>query len=68
VTETPRFFDIPAAAVYANSIGLTGVTAYTIRMAINSGRLAHIKEGRKFYVSKLAVDAWLAKAERRGRA
>ena len=67
MTETPRYFDIPAAAVYANSIGLTGVTAYTIRMLINSGRLAHIKEGKKFYVSKAAVDAWLAKAEKRMR-
>jgi excisionase family DNA binding protein len=68
VTETPRFFDIPAAAVYANSIGLTGVTAYTIRMAINSGRLAHIKQGKKFYTSKAAIDAWLARAEKRVRA
>jgi excisionase family DNA binding protein len=67
VTETPRYFDIPAAAVYTNSIGLTGVTANTIRMAINSGRIAHIKEGKKFYVSKSAIDAWLAKAEKRVR-
>lgn len=67
MTETPRYFDIPAAAVYANSIGLTGVTAYTIRMAINSGQLPHIKIGKKFHLSKAAIDAWLTKAEKRVR-
>lgn len=67
MTETPRFFDIPATVEYVRSIGLTGVTPWTIRMAINSGRLAHIKEGKKFYVSKSAIDAWLAKAEKRTR-
>jgi excisionase family DNA binding protein len=67
VTETPRFFDILAVVEHLHSIGLTGITPWTVRMAINSGRLAHIKEGKKFYVSKSALDTWLAKAEKRVR-
>jgi excisionase family DNA binding protein len=62
-----KYFDIPAAVEYVRSIGLSGVTPWTIRMAINSGRLAHIREGKRFYVSKSAVDSWLAKAEKRTR-
>lgn len=65
MTETPRFFDIPATVAYLHSLGMTGITSWTIRTAINSGRLAHVKQGRKFYVSKAAVDAWLVKAEKR---
>jgi excisionase family DNA binding protein len=67
VAETPRFFDIAGTVEYLRSIGLTGITTWTIRVAINSGRLAHIKEGKKFYVSKSALDAWLAKAEKKMR-
>jgi excisionase family DNA binding protein len=63
----PRMFDIVGTAEYLRSIGMTGVSAYTVRSEINSGRLAHTKVGKKFYVSKTAVDAWLSKAERRTR-
>jgi excisionase family DNA binding protein len=65
--ETLRFFDIQGAAAYAVSIGLSGVTPYTIRAAIHSGRLPYIKEGKKFYVSRSSIDSWLAKAEKRVR-
>jgi excisionase family DNA binding protein len=67
VTETLRFFDIQGAAMYANSIGLSGVTSYTIRGAISAGRLPCIKVGKKFHISKSAIDAWLARAEKRVR-
>lgn len=64
--ETPRYFDIAGAVEYLRSLGFTA-TPWTVRTAINSGRLAHIKEGKKFHVSKSALDAWLAKAEKRVR-
>jgi excisionase family DNA binding protein len=64
---SPRLFDIPALVEYLRSIGLNGVSAYTVRTEINAGRLAHTKFGKKFYVSKTAIDAWLARAERRTR-
>jgi excisionase family DNA binding protein len=67
MTGTPRMFDIPALVVHLHSIGLTGVSAYTIRAEINSGRLAHTKIGKKFYVSQTAIDTWLARTERRTR-
>jgi excisionase family DNA binding protein len=66
VTEPTRFFDIPAAVEHLRSLGFN-VTPWTIRTAINSGRLAHIKEGKKFHVSKAAIDAWLTKAEKKMR-
>lgn len=66
MTEAPRYFDIPAAVVYLRSLGFMA-TAWTVRTAINEGRLAHIKEGKKFHVSKAALDGWLAKAEKRAR-
>ncbi len=67
MSETPQMFDIPALVLHLHSIGLTGVSAYTVRAEINSGRLAHTKIGKKFYVSRSAVDTWLARTERRSR-
>lgn len=68
MSETPRLFDIPAAVEYVRSLGANGVTAYTIRTAINSGRLAKAQLGKKFYVTKEALDSWISQAERRARA
>jgi excisionase family DNA binding protein len=67
VTETPRVFDLPAAVAYVQSLGATGVTIRTIRSEISAGRIPRTKLGKKFYVSKAALDAWILRAERRVR-
>jgi excisionase family DNA binding protein len=67
VSETPRIFDLLAAVAYVQSLGANGVTIHTIRLEIASGRIAHTKLGKKFYVSKQALDNWITRAERRAR-
>jgi hypothetical protein len=69
MTDTaPRVFDLAAAVTYVRSLGATGVTIHTIRSEINAGRIACTKLGKKFYVSKTALNAWILRAERRVRA
>ena len=63
----PRLFDLKAAAEYLQSLGAAGTTAYYIRSLVASGKVPHIKLGRKFYISKNALDAWLERAEKRSR-
>lgn len=62
--EAPQLFDIHAAAKYLHSIGATAATEKFIRSLISSGQLPHVRIGKAFYVSKTAVDAWLARAEK----
>lgn len=68
MTESPRVFDLPAAVQYVHSLGATGVTIHTVRSEINAGRIPRSKIGKKFYVSKAALDSWILRAERRARA
>jgi excisionase family DNA binding protein len=67
VTETPFLYDILGVVGYLQRVGATAATATFVRGLINSGQLPHLKIGKAFYVSKAAVDAWLAKSERRSR-
>jgi excisionase family DNA binding protein len=68
MNEAPRLYDIPGIVGYLQSVGATAATSTFVRGLINSGQLPHLKIGKAFYVSKAALDAWLAKAERRSRA
>jgi len=65
VADAPRVFDIGAAVEYLRSLGAIGVSISTIRGAISSGRIAHTRLGKKFYISKAALDQWVTRAERR---
>jgi excisionase family DNA binding protein len=65
--QPPRLYDVQGLVGYLQSIGATAATATFVRGLINSGQLPHLKIGKAFFVSKAAVDAWLAKAERRSR-
>jgi hypothetical protein len=65
VAEAPRVFDLPAAVQYLHSLGANGVTISTMRGEIASGRVPHMKLGKKFYVAKIALDTWISRAERR---
>jgi excisionase family DNA binding protein len=67
IAEAPRLFDIPAAVEYLKSIGASGATKNWIRTLIADGGLPAVKVGKKFVVSKTALDAWLSRNERRAR-
>jgi hypothetical protein len=68
MNESPRLFDIAGTVGYLQSVGATAATATFVRGLINSGQLPHLKIGKASYVSKSAIEAWLAKSEKRGRA
>jgi excisionase family DNA binding protein len=61
----PRLFTIDAAGEYLRSLGAIGITKNCIRTMIASGGLPHIKLGKRHYVSKNALDAYIASHERR---
>jgi len=71
-TEAPKptrkLFDLDGAVDYLRELGLTGATKWFIRMEIAAKRLPIVPAGKKYYVTRAALDAWLAKSERRRRA
>lgn len=67
MADAPRVFDIPSAVEYVRSLGATGVSVSTIRGEIGSGRIPHTKLGKKFYLSKTALNTWITRAERMSR-
>lgn len=60
-----RLFDIRAAAEYLRSLGADSTTISFVRGLISAGTLPHLKIGKKFFVSKDALDGWISRAERR---
>ena len=62
-----RLFDIQAAVGYLRSIGAAGVGVHFVRSLISSGQLPYIRMGKRFYVSRGALDSWLEKNEKRSR-
>ena len=62
-----RIFDIQSAAEYVRSIGGTGTTPHTIRGLIAAGSLPKIKIGKKFFVTRAALDSWISAHERRAK-
>lgn len=62
-----RLLDIKAAVAYLRDIGATAATVNFVRNLINTGQVAHIRIGKKFFISREAIDGWLDKHERRGR-
>jgi hypothetical protein len=68
MNDAPRLYDIPGIVGYLQSVGATAATATFVRGLINSGQVPHLKIGKAFYVSKSAIEAWLAKSEKRSRA
>jgi len=65
ITQTQRLFTIEAAVGYLKSIGAVSVTVSFVRTLISSGRVPHIRLGRRFYVSRTALDEYLARHEKR---
>jgi excisionase family DNA binding protein len=63
----PRLFTVEDAASYLQSIGAAGVGVRFVRDLIASGQVARIRMGRRYYVSKNALDTWIANHERRAK-
>lgn len=64
-TQARRLFDIAAAVEYLRSIGATSVTANFVRTLIGTGQVKHVRMGKKFFVTREALDAWIENHERR---
>lgn len=64
--QAPRkLFDIPAAVVYLRELGAEGVTENFVRILINTGQVPHIRMGKRFYLTRAALDNWIQNHERR---
>jgi excisionase family DNA binding protein len=62
-----RLFDIFAAVAYLQSLGATSATRNFVRSLVTSGQVPYIRCGKKFYITKNALDAWITRSERRAR-
>ena len=66
--ETAKlFFDIDGSVAYLKQIGCDAATPWFVRSLIARGQVGHVKIGKKFYLHRAALDAWLLKAERRSK-
>lgn len=62
-----RLFDIAGSVQYLRELGASTATPNFVRGLISAGAVPHLKIGKKFFVSKEALDVWLARAERRAK-
>jgi hypothetical protein len=62
-----QLFDVGDAAKYLQSIGAKTATVNFVRALISSSQVAHLQIGKKFYVSKTALDGWVETRARRAR-
>jgi excisionase family DNA binding protein len=60
-------YDVENATGYLRQLGASSVTVNFVRTLISTGQIPHLKMGKKFYVSKTALDAWISSHERRVR-
>lgn len=67
VTDTTeqRLFDVHSAVVYLRRLGADAVTLNFIRGLINRGSVPHLRIGKKFYVSREALDRWIDHQQRK---
>ena len=64
-SEGRRLFDILGAVEYFKSAGADAATKHFVRQLIATGQINHIRVGKKFYIAREALDAWIAKRQRR---
>jgi len=50
---------------YLRTIGATAATKNFVRRLIGTGQVAHLRIGKKFYLTREALDAWIVKRQRR---
>jgi excisionase family DNA binding protein len=60
-----RLYDLKDTALYLQSLGAKSVTISFVRELVNSGTIAHLRIGKKFFVTRNAIDGWLARVEKR---
>jgi hypothetical protein len=60
-----RAFDISGAVAYLRALGFDSASPNFVRSLVSRGQVPHIKLGKKFYVTRIALDSWLAKSEAR---
>jgi hypothetical protein len=60
-----RAFDITGAVAYLKGLGFDAATPNFIRSLVSRRQVPHIKLGKKFYLTRIALDGWLAKNEGR---
>ena len=67
MSDAPQLFDVIGSAKYLQGIGAAAASVNFIRNLIATGQIPHIRIGKKFYVTRQALDAWLSNHERRVR-
>jgi excisionase family DNA binding protein len=60
-----KLFDIPSAVAYLRAIGAESATISFVRMLINTGQVPHLRIGKKFHITREALDHWISNHERR---
>jgi excisionase family DNA binding protein len=65
--DHPKLLDVQGAVAYLHSLGAATATVNFVRGLITSGSVPHIRLGKRFYVTRAAIDAWLERSERRPR-
>jgi excisionase family DNA binding protein len=66
-SQTQTLFDIPSAAKHFQEKGAKTATKNFVRNLIASGQLPHLRIGKRFYVTKAAIDRWIETREKRNR-
>ena len=60
-----QLFDILDGAKYLQQLGAKAATGNFVRNLINTGQVAHVRIGKKFYVARESFDQWIVKHQRR---
>jgi excisionase family DNA binding protein len=67
MSDSPRLFDLTGSVAYFHQVGAEAATRNFVRELVATGAIPHVKIGRKFYISKQSIDAWIEKNDRRTR-
>jgi excisionase family DNA binding protein len=62
-----RLLDILLAVSYLKSIGADSASENFVRNLISTGQIPHVRIGKKFYISRVALDSWINSRERKSR-
>ena len=67
MSDQRRLFDIASAVSYLQALGASTATKCFVRSLISSAQVPFLRIGRKFFITKEALDSWISKRERRVR-
>ena len=67
ITADQKLFDVCDAAIYLQQIGARTATVNFVRALISSQQVPHLRIGKKFFVSRKALDQWIETREKRSR-